>query len=387
MWSCAICGRRVFQALALALVFLFQPSESQQIISVDDEHRDPIDRPTPVPPPIPAPSPPNPPTKLILPILDVPGEQVDAKSESFITVGGKDPADLPSWCESFSMSEFDRDYKTDGINMEPDMWALHALQWKAYVHETVDGGSFNEGSISQDELDSQSYFLTSEDESCTVRADFLNALESRPFVYCSESGAPVDPNGSWNCVDESDLSSDNPSLEGAIIAALNMHFWNTPTYVDIFGPGLCDPPPTSCSIMRFNAKKAVLGKVTLCTKYDSSATPPPPPPTTVCGWNSASWSDLIDISDDCEDNIDLYSVTFSIFSTVEDPVTDDGYFEQDLYTSNPEAWEFIYGPAVTGFDGQSTLIFDPPAGTTNEDIHMVVEAAKKASGTRVRRKQ
>jgi hypothetical protein len=349
---------RVFQTLALALlVFLFQPSESQQIISVRPEWRDDIfDEDFVGSVPIPAPSPTTPPSPanpIELAILD----------------DDEDPPDLPSWCESFSMSEFDRDYKTDGINSHPDMWALHALQWKAYVHETVDGGSFNEGLISQDELNSQAYPLTSEYQSCTVRADFLNDLESRPNVYTSNTGAPVDPNGSWTCVDESDLSSDNPSLEGAIIAALNMHFWKTPTYVDI-----------KDTFFTWYTTKAVIEKVTLCTKHDDPNSPPPPPPTTVCGWNNANWSDLIDISDDCEDNIDLHSVTFSFFTEVKDPDPfRGGYFKQNFYMDHPDSWEWIYG-------APSTLIFDPPAGTTKEDIHNLVEAAKKASGSRVRRK-
>jgi hypothetical protein len=274
------------------------------------------------------------------------------------------------------MSEFDRDYKTDGINSHQNMWALHALQWKAYVHETVAGGSFNEGLISQAELDSQAYPLTVASESCNVRANFLNDLESRPNVYTSNTGAPVDPNGSWLCVDESDLAfvNVNPSLEGAIIAALNMHFWKTPTYVDISGGGFCHAvAPAQCSIEQTHATKAVIGKVTLCTKHDDPNTPPPPPPTTVCGWNSASWSNLIDISDDCENNIDLYSVTFSFFSDFGE------YFNQDLYTSSPAVWASIYGPP-------STLVFDPPPGVTNEDIQNLVEAADMASGARVRRK-
>jgi hypothetical protein len=58
------------------------------------------------------------------------------------------------------------------------MWALHALQFRAYELDFEYGGcSFNEGLISQAELDSQAYPLTSEYESCTVGADFLNDIE------------------------------------------------------------------------------------------------------------------------------------------------------------------------------------------------------------------
>ena len=367
MRSCAIYERRVIQTLSLALVILFQLSESQQIIYpiIDDLFDDDFDSvPLPVPlPSTPAPTPPpRPPPQLSDPAQDI--------KPSAVREGGEDPP-LPSWCESFSMSEFDRDYKTDGINSEPNMWALHALQWKAYVHEAVDGGSFNEGLISQAELDSQAYPLTVPTESCTVRADFLNDLESRPNVYTSNTGAPVDPNGSWTCVDESDLSSDNPSVEAAIIAALNMHFWKTPTYVDT---------DTEFLWNKYTRVKAAIGKVTLCTKHYNQNAPPPPPPTTVCGWNNANWSDLIDISDDCEDNIDLYSISIGSFGLVRYPLWDPyGVYYKQWYL-NDASWESWFGP------NPSTLVFDPPAGTTKEDIHNLVEAAKKASGTRVRRK-
>lgn len=267
-------------------------------------------------------------------------------------------------CTTYSMSEYDQDYETPLITSEFDMWALHALQWKAYVHDSTTGGTWDEDNptISLNQIQSQDYPLS--EPSCSVPETFLNNAEAAASgVYQDDDGDAIDPDGIWLCKDQAPTNG----YIGALIAAMNMHYFETPTYTDIHD--------NTNTFVNFLGWKAVIEQVTLCAAGDQ-------PAHEVCGWGE-DWNESFENIGDgvfgggCANalgpaDIVLDSVTFSAFTS-----PNDGYFIPHL-TVDAFTWAGIYGWYEYEFLWNH-LVFDPPAGTTEGEIDALVEMAKNTA--------
>lgn len=267
-------------------------------------------------------------------------------------------------CTTYSMSQYGQDYETPGITSEIDMWALHALQWKAYVHASTTGGTWDESNptISLNELETQAYPLS--EPVCSVPVTFLNNAEAATSgLYQDVEGDPIDPNGIWLCRDQFPTNG----YIGALIAAMNMYYFETPTYTDIHD--------NNNDFINFFGLKAVIEQVTLCAEGDQ-------PAHEVCGWGE-DWTESYENIGDgffgggCANalgptDIVLDSVTFSAFTT-----PSDGYFIPH-FTVDGFTWAGIYG----WYEYESLwnhLVFDPPIGTTEDEIDALVELANNTA--------
>ena len=268
-------------------------------------------------------------------------------------------------CTTYSMSEYDQDYETPLITSAFDMWALHALQWKAYVHASAPTfGSWDENNptIDLNELESQDYPLS--EPSCSVPATFLNNAEDQSSgVYQDSDGNDVDPNGIWLCKDQFPTNG----YIGALIAAMNMHYFETPTYTDIHD--------NTNTFLKFFGWKAVIEQVTLCAEGDQ-------PAHEVCGWGE-DWTESFENIGDgffgggCANalgpaDVVLDSVTFSAFTSPQN-----AYFIPH-FTVDGFTWAGIYG-SYEYQDLWNHLVFDPPTGTTEEEIDALVKMAKNTA--------
>ena len=235
------------------------------------------------------------------------------------------------------MSHLDKNYETDQIQNTLLNWGMHALQWKGYNHIADNpGGS---GTFDAD-LANASDPPRDDDLYETVRcngADRLDELELASSGIFKTDGNPTDPTGSWNCLDE-----ENP-YSAAILGAMNMFYWNTPTYVDIFDNPLI--------------KVVVMKEVTLCADG-------PEPPHVACNWIDNSGAEV----GSCEATLVLESIVcgfFHNFYTVPGPPY---YYEDDTYYSPNHIQRWANDYNIGGDDpgsgfGTHTLVFDPPAGT------------------------
>ena len=245
-------------------------------------------------------------------------------------------------CHTYKMSHLDENYETDQIQNTLLNWGMHALQWKGYNHiadnpggsGTFDADLANASDPPRDDLYAAGFHVRCDG------ADRLDELELASSGIFKTDGNPTDPTGSWNCLYEY-----NP-YSAAILGAMNMFYWNTPTYVDIF-----DDPLIGAVVMK---------EVTLCADG-------PEPPHVACNWIDNSGAEV----GSCEATLVLESIVcgfFHNFNTVPGPPY---YYEDDTYYSpnNIQRWVDFYsgldGPEVPGSDPyfQNQLVFDPPAGT------------------------
>lgn len=165
-------------------------------------------------------------------------------------------------CQMYSMSEYDNNYETQGggdtdIDGGYMRWGLHALQWKGYNHVSA-GGTFDEWMANNSNYPGPDY---PDHVQCPAK-DVLNTLE--------QPGSGIfdtDPNGTWLCASESD-----PHV-AAVLAAMNMHYWGSPTYTDAVNCFEDDDQCYWCIV------GAVIERVTLCVEGDA-------PPHEVCNWAS-----------------------------------------------------------------------------------------------------
>jgi len=253
-------------------------------------------------------------------------------------------------CHTYSMSHSDENYETPQIDEEGLNWGMHALQWKGYNHIEDNPwlGTFDADLASTSNPPALWSGLngptpTYRHVSCYGEEE-LDILEQASSGIFNTDGHPTDPTGTWNCVEESDPFS------AAVLGAMNMFHWNTPTYVDSKyrspdcpGPGCCfDGDCFSVVVMK---------KVTLCAEGSE-------PPHIACNWIENS-----EEVGSCESTLVLESISAGIFGG--------GYWEDDTVfgPDNIQNWETYYlaaqnanGPANESYD-TNHLVFDPPAGT------------------------
>lgn len=248
------------------------------------------------------------------------------------------------------MSQFGQNYETTRIMSESDMWALHALQWKAYLHIATTGGTWDDSLLDINDLEQQNYPFSQ--PLCNVPPDFLDSKEDiSSGVYQDAQGNPVDPAGSWTCRDD---NYPLDSVQSAVIAAMNMHYWGTPTYTDAFSFGL----------FPYDTWKVAIEQVTLCALGNQA-------PHEVCGWGN-DWNDSYGSIGSCTSILAFDSIKVGIFT-----LDSQAYFVPHQ-TLSSATWAAMYG--AYGYDTLwNHLVFDPPKETSKEDISRLEEMAGRTA--------
>jgi hypothetical protein len=269
-------------------------------------------------------------------------------------------------CHTYKMSHVEENYDTSQVGSIRLNWGMHALQWKGYNHIAEYPGSGTFDADLANDLDPPGYAsgtdggldgpypMTVNNVSCRG-SDRLDQLEQASSEIFKINGNPTDPTGSWaTCV------QDEPDpLSGAILGAMNMFYWNTPTYLDLKDPAMC----INCDELYedWSAGVGVMKQVTLCAEGSE-------PPHVACNWEDNSGAEV----GSCEATLVLESVLCGLFKSGYPDGTEDFYFEDDaLFT--PSRWESAYSLVATAPLNLNQLVFDPPAGT---DVEALQERAR-----------
>lgn len=262
-------------------------------------------------------------------------------------------------CYTYSMSYADENYATPEINGGGYSinWGMHALQWKGYNHIADNPGT---GTFDAELANASSPPRINSSEggpnpipdrhvSC-YGAERLNELELASSGIFETNENPTDPTGSWPCLEEPD------PYAAAIQGAMNMFYWNTPTYVDSLNieGNLDDLIPSSlvCSdplVAEECFDAVVMKKVTLCAEG-------PDPPHVACNWDD---DDATGEVGSCESTLVLESIIAGFFAGT-------SYIESDTIfgPDNIQDWATYY--ELSQFYSNNypnELVFDPPAGT------------------------
>lgn len=254
-------------------------------------------------------------------------------------------------CHTYSMSYADENYETPEIDSGVYYlnWGMHALQWKGYNHiaDNPGTGTFD---VELANASSPPRGLSGEcgpnpiperHVSC-YGAERLDELELASSGIFKTNGNPTDPTGSWPCLEEPD-----PHV-AAILGAMKMFYWNTPTYVDSlswdsssYDPGVCfDTPCFDATVMK---------KITLCAEG-------PDPPHVACNWDD---DDATGEVGSCESALVLESIIAGFFQGR-------SYYESDTIfgPDNIQDWATYYERSMAYSNNYpNELVFDPPAGT------------------------
>lgn len=250
-------------------------------------------------------------------------------------------------CATYSMSEYGQNYETSDIDSSYMKWGLHALQWKGYNHISA-GGTFDAWLANSLGPPSGNW----PDSVKCVHKDALNTLE-QSNIY------DVDPIGTWMCVSEPDAHA------GAVTAAMNMHYWKTPTYLDARGY------LTDDIIGTFSIVGAVIEKVTLCAAGAS-------PPHVVCNWDTIDWTTNLGTITPCAASLALDSVEVGAFVDIITGGTGQTYFHSHNVVDGAD-WANHYGDWAQSNNWD--LVFDPPVGTSDETIARIQKVARETTNS------
>lgn len=252
-------------------------------------------------------------------------------------------------CHTYSMSHLDKNYDTAQVGSTFMNWGMHALQWKGYNH--IDQNPGGAGTFDADlanalgppgEDSGASGTPPSPNHVSCHGAERLDELEQASSGIFRTNGNPTDPIGSWNCVEEPDPFS------AAVLGAMNMFYWNTPTYVDFTEATLCTDFP--CSI-----EAVVMKEVTLCAEG-------PEAPHVACNWGDNAGAEV----GSCEATLVLESMICGFFHGPPDPYSPyppDHYYEDEYFFDSNSVGMWLYGAYGNWHGDTAELVFDPPAGT------------------------
>jgi len=273
-----------------------------------------------------------------------------------------DPGDYPDrlkllldnpTCKTYSMTFADRDFMhqendpptyVDGLG-NPEIlsgmsWGLHALMWKALQDATNNGGEYDGLQANGSNAPALNPNVGGNHVSIEGSVT-LNELErAESGIFTDSNGAPTDPGGTWGG------STEDEAPAGALLAAMNMFYWKTPTYVD------------TRDWQGNDGGVAVIEKVRLCVEGVEE-------PDVACNWlPKGSYNST------CDGILNLEWIKLARFDgggIYSDAVN------QGFHILNPIQWAAIYGkPGIT-----PVLVFDPPAGTTAAEIDAVKHQAEK----------
>ena len=240
-------------------------------------------------------------------------------------------------CHTYSMSHKDENYDTAQVDSTFMNWGMHALQWKGYNHiadnpggsGTFDADRANDSDPPGEESGTSGTPPSRNHVSCHG-AERLDQLEQASSGIFKTDGIPTDPTGSWNCLEETDPFS------AAVLAAMNMFYWNTPTYVDW----------TLATFCGFSIEAVVVKEVTLCAEG-------PEPPHVACNWEDNAGAEV----GSCEQILVLGSIICGFWHGNEDALHSNHYYEDEQYCDH---WLYSLG---NWHGDTAVMVFDPPAGT------------------------
>eukprot|EP00542_Grammatophora_oceanica_P008978 CAMPEP_0194042176 /NCGR_PEP_ID=MMETSP0009_2-20130614/13970_1 /TAXON_ID=210454 /ORGANISM="Grammatophora oceanica, Strain CCMP 410" /LENGTH=344 /DNA_ID=CAMNT_0038685925 /DNA_START=1096 /DNA_END=2130 /DNA_ORIENTATION=- len=244
----------------------------------------------------------------------------------------------PITCETYSMSEYDGNYETSFIVDGWASWGHHALQWKGYHHISENNGQGFYSPTQADTFNPPMSTIAYGFVDC-VDKDDLNMIElASSQVYFDGTGSFVDPNGIWICLKEGD------PFVGAVTAAMGMHYWGSPTYVNAHN---C--PNGICVVA------AVVEKVTLCAQGTL-------PAHELCGWDDNVWDASVGSTDSCSAALILDSIEIGFFKGASNT---DRFQPHNVITG--AEWAMIYGDWSTKPIDQD-LVMDPPVKKTEAEL-------------------
>lgn len=246
-------------------------------------------------------------------------------------------------CHTYEMAEYNDPYSSSYHVTGPGHWGHHALQWKGYRLQTWLGPAAVYDPFQAATLNPPEWQVECGDE---VDLDDLESPASYTY-FSTIVSAPIDPAGTWICESEADPEA------GAILAALGMYYWQSPSYLNMQGYVTGQYPHAG-----------VIEKVTLCAVGTSDL------PHEVCGWDSAGPFDSLANLNACAGSLVLDSVEFSFWGDI--PIY--GYFPH--VTVNGADWASLYGYAWLS---PTDIILDPPEGTSDEDIASMSRLAQDAA--------
>lgn len=244
-------------------------------------------------------------------------------------------------CHTYSMSHKDENYDTAQVDNTNMNWGMHALQWKGYNHiakyattyDPVTGlpdagsgfggpGTFDADLAYASDPPGEDSGTSQNHVSCHG-AELLDQLEQASSGIFKKDGIPTDPSGTWNCLQEPDHFS------AAVLAAMNMFYWSTPTYVDLAFAGTCG----------IYLEAVVLKEVTLCAEG-------PEPPHVACNWEDNAGAEV----GSCEQILVLGSMICGFFN---------GNINDDYLCGD----DWLYSLGANFHGDNAEMVFDPPAGT------------------------
>jgi len=262
-------------------------------------------------------------------------------------------------CHTYSMSNKDENYDTAQVDSTFMNWGMHALQWKGYNHiakyattydpatglphqgsgfggpGTFDADLANASDPPGEDSGASGTPATRNHVSCHG-ADRLDELEQASSGIFKKDGNPTDPTGSWNCLEEPDPFS------AAVLVAMNMFYWNTPTYVDFSLASFCGG---------LHIEAVVVKEVTLCAEG-------PEPPHVACNWEDNIGATEVG---SCEHVLVLGQMICGFFNGNRNPWAGYHYYEDEDSEGNLcDEWLHSYGDF---YGDTAEMVFDPPAGT------------------------
>jgi len=287
-----------------------------------------------------------------------------------------------STCTTYSMSHYN-DYDGNSgftysnhwhlTGQTPHDWGWHALFWKGFQWWDQCAAAPNtptepgycaitsQNAVPLDPPPYDTYYVKCADK------DRLNSIEanpSGPFTggitnWPQTWGTSHNPNGIWLCVQESS------SHVAAIIAAMSMYHWTTPTYLNLDWAQY----DNQCA---WDYRTGVIEKVTLCTNTSD-------PPHVECGWDNNPWSESSAAA--CSASLTLDSITTSFFgSCFNGPLTSDHHEFNEHVTFNAVGFDQVYDSVLNS--GIGALILDPPAtdeGNPNVELRDKLQKAARAT--------
>jgi len=263
-------------------------------------------------------------------------------------------------CHTYQMSHPYQKYETAQVGNTYMNWGMHALQWKGYNHiadnpggaGTFDADLANSWGPPGEDSGANGTPPSPNHVSCHG-AELLDQLEEASSGIFNTDGNPTDPTGSWNCVEEPDPFS------AVVLGAMNMFYWNTPTYVDFSSlktSTVVDGYSYFCNYAsRCSIEAVVMKEISLCAEG-------PEPPHVACNWEDNAGAEV----GSCEATLVLNSIIVGYFHGPEGPAPNNPatlFYEDQWIFAGPDSvlrWMSAYG----NWAGDTAeLVFDPPAGT------------------------
>lgn len=227
-------------------------------------------------------------------------------------------------------------------------WPVHAMKWKDYASGQTHGVSLTNAESHAYATDLSIYW--SNGTFCNQQEVELNAMEAGAGSVFSS-----DPSGTWMC------SVQGNPLQGAIFAALVMHYWGSPVYVsfnyDYLNTGFQGTYSVTAGLRQLTFLVVGTGVNDL---HDACGLNPTDPPATALASVSSCGGVTLTQSETALFNADFCPTC-----------PGNNYLPYEEARTFSGADTLAYYALSLGTVGH--LVFDPPAHATEDDIVALVE--------------